>query len=137
MIRQLLINGARVQADAVISSVKSPTLLQPSKDKEATLSHQQALLRSILDNINEDGNNLDENAIPLGLCAAAEVGGTSGAVSASLLLDAASSLYKNKDFDARTLHVCNGGERTPVEVARDARESEVLKALVEWVPSKF
>lgn len=137
MIRQLLINGARAQADAVISSVKSPTLLQHSKDKEATLSHQQALLRSILDNINEDGKNLDENAIPLGLCAAAEVGGSSGAVSATLLLDAASSLYKNKDFDARTLHVCNGGERTPVEVARDARESEVLKALVEWVPSKF
>jgi len=136
MMRQLLINGARVQADAVISSVKSPTSLQPSKDKEETMSHQQALLRSILENINENGTNLDDNAIPLGLCAAAEVGGTSGAVSATLLLDAASSLFKNKDIDARTLHVCNGGERTPVEVARDSRESEVLKALVEWVPSR-
>jgi ankyrin repeat protein len=126
LIKILLNNRARVYADALISAIRSY-----SKENNGESTNQQAILSSIL-NV-KDGDLLHFNAIPLGLCAAAEMGGKSGAMSTLLLLEA-SFAHSRTDIDVRTLSVCYGGEKTPIDVARDARESDVLKTLIEWSP---
>ena len=124
IIKLLRSKGAIVYADAILTAIHVKSI---NNEVDVPLRILSSLLSQ-----SDTSPMENDNILSLGLCAAAEVGGTIGATLTDLILDTTTTLIK-KSNDYKTIKsrpVCSG-KRTPEEVARDARESDVLKRLVE------
>jgi hypothetical protein len=122
VIKLLRSKGAIVHGDAIINAVKSKSI---NNEVDVPLRILDSLL------IQSDTSAIEnDNVLSLGLCAAAEVGGTIGAALIDLILETIMINSSNDYQTIKTRPICSG-KRTPEEVARDARESDVLKRLVQ------
>jgi len=121
IIKLLRSKGAIVHADAILNAIHFKST---SNEGDVHLRILSSLLSQ-----SDTSPMENDNLLSLGLCEAAEVGGTIGATLTELILDTARS-KSNDTKNIKSRPVCSG-KRTPEEVARDARESDVLKRLVQ------